>query len=655
MKNINKENKGITLISLIITIIVLIILASITTYSGIDAINSSKFTAFGAELKIMQTQVNNIYQKYKDNNTIIIDETTYYGEAQKDNEEGKITILKLGEEITGDKVIQANSIFTESESGITSSEGYRYWSNELISKLGIEGVSGDYFVNIEKRSVVSYEGHKYEGKTYYTINQTSNSLYNVEYEDANTGKPTFDVSYEEIGNGKWRVTISNIEYEQYINKWEIQYKNNNDEDWKTSEDMTFIIEGLGNYKVKLVNGNVESEEKQINIVNKPQLKDGMQAITYTIDGTEKVVADTSKNDWYSYEAQIGRTDTYNEETKEYGTSHWANAKLNDNYYVWIPRYAYKIFDTEGEEGYEKYTSQSGASYRIDVKFVGKDVTNENVEEKVGEGYIVHPAFLGTDTVMESGSSTGSILDKELSGIWVGKYESSDDGSGNVKIIPNATSYTGIDVATMFTKSRALSTVNNNVHMLKNTEWGAVAYLAQSQYGRNGTEISVNQSQKITGAGKTEGTNKIYESSNYSTEPTADQQYNGKIGKLSSTTGNIYGVYDMSGGAYEYVAGCLSGYENTKFGVTAGDNTYIDLYINSSDFSSDYEGIITGDATKETAKWNTDGAGFVYSTYPVFVRGGGFNGTNGGGAFFFSNYGGNTNGAYSFRICIAVNE
>ena len=177
----------------------------------------------------------------------------------------------------------------------------------------------------------------------------------------------------------------------------------------------------------------------------------MKAIIFTSDGKQAEITDTSKNDWYNYAAQTTATDTYNEETGEYGTSHWANAKLNDNYYVWIPRYAYKIYDTEGEEGYEKYTSQSGESYRIDVKFVGKDVTNENVEEKVGEGYIVHPAFLGTDTVMESGSSTGSVLGKELSGIWVGKYESSDDGSGNVKIIPNATSYTGIDVKTMFTK------------------------------------------------------------------------------------------------------------------------------------------------------------------------------------------------------------
>ena len=649
MKNISKETKGITLISLIITIIVLIILASIGTYSGIDVIRSSKFTAFSTELKIMQTQINNFYQKYKNNETVIVDETIY-------------NILELGEELTGDKQTQANKVFTQLESGITSSEGYRYWSKELINKLGIEGVSGDFFINIEKRNIVSYKGFEYKGKTYYTISQLPEGLYNVEYENDNTGKPTFDVGYEYIGNGKWRVTIYNIQFEQYINKWKVKYKRGQN-NWKTSEDLSFVVQDLDNYKIKIINGNVESDEKEINIVNEPQLKDGMQAIIFTSDGIETVVTDTSKNDWYNYAAQTTATDTYNEETGEYGTSHWANAKLNDNYYVWIPRYAYKIYDTEGEEGYEKYTSQSGESYRIDVKFVGKDVTNENVEEKVGEGYIVHPAFLGTDTVMESGSSTGSVLGKELSGIWVGKYESSDDGSGNVKIIPNEISFTGIDVVTMFTKSQELSTENNNAHMLKNTEWGAVAYLAQSQYGRNGTEISVNECEnKITGAGRgigSETDNPIYNTTysvNSTTNlPEEDQQYKRKIGKLSSTTGNIYGVYDMSGGGNERVAGCISEFENTKFGITTGDNTYVDLYINPSDYSSDYTGAITGDATNETAGWNGYASSFIYSYYPVFGRGGNYGMVGKGGIFCSGASDGDASDGCSFRVCLVVNE
>ena len=46
MKNSCEKEKGITLMSLVITIVILLILASITTYSGIEVIKSSKLTTF---------------------------------------------------------------------------------------------------------------------------------------------------------------------------------------------------------------------------------------------------------------------------------------------------------------------------------------------------------------------------------------------------------------------------------------------------------------------------------------------------------------------------------------------------------------------------------------------------------------------------------
>ena len=111
---------------------------------------------------------------------------------------------------------------------------------------------------------------------------------------------------------------------------------------------------------------------------------------------------------------------------------------------------------------------------------------------------------------------------------------------------------------MFSKAQTLSKTNIDAHMLKYTEWGAVAYLTQSQYRRNGTEVSVNQcSSYITGAGRgigAETDNPIYNSTYNSSTITDDQRYDGNIGKLSSTTGNVYGIYDMSGEAYEYVMG-----------------------------------------------------------------------------------------------------
>lgn len=231
-----KKQKGITLISLVITVIVLTILASIATFSGINVIKSSKLTAFTTELKIMQTRVNEIYEQ---------------------RDESKI----YGEELTGDSKARADIVFTTNESGITEQQGYRYWSKATIKSLGIEGVEQAFFVNLEKRSIVSYEGIEYEGKNCYTLNQLPKGLYNVEYREQTAGQPTFDVNIETIGNNKWRVTISNIQYSGYINKWQVKYKLNEDENWSITDDMSFVVDKAGEYQIQIQNESVMSEEK----------------------------------------------------------------------------------------------------------------------------------------------------------------------------------------------------------------------------------------------------------------------------------------------------------------------------------------------------------------------------------------------------------
>lgn len=77
---------------------------------------------------------------------------------------------------------------------------------------------------------------------------------------------------------------------------------------------------------------------------------------------------------------------------------------------------------------------------------------------------------------------------------------------------------------------------------------------------------------------------------------------------------------MAGGSWEFIAGCLKGKENSIFGVAIGDSKYVDLYTNQSDSYIDSEGGKIGDATKETKGWNGQGATFIFSSSPVFVRG-----------------------------------
>ena len=393
----------------------------------------------------------------------------------------------------------------------------------------------------------------------------------------------------------------------------------------------------GGGEIGKTDGSYDTEEG----VNTPKLKDNMKLVVYNNGNWEE---DTTKSA-YKYEAQAGTTENG-------GTSEWANAELDGNYYVWIPRYAYKI------DKNTSYTTQDeGTSYKIDVKFLigttnqyyGDDGELKNAEIATNadeiinstDTYYVHPAFtFGT---------------QNLEGLWIGKYESSDAGNNKVAIVPNATSLTNINVSTMFSRAQTLSKTNIDAHMLKNTEWGAVAYLTQSQYGRNGTEISVNQcSHCITGAGRGIGDNPIWNSTYSSDEITDDQRYNGNIGKLSSTTGNVYGIYDMSGGAYEYVMG-VYGTDNSPTIGNSGftefpESKYYNLYTTTSANNSNI-----GDALYETSGWNNGSADFVYLSFPFFLRGGDYDNSSNAGVFDFN--GGNGYGSSrshnSFRICLAV--
>ncbi len=162
--------------------------------------------------------------------------------------------------------------------------------------------------------------------------------------------------------------------------------------------------------------------------------------------------------------------------------------------------------------------------------------------------------------------------------------------------------------------------NFDAHMLKNTEWGAVAYLSRSVYGANGEIYINNNSSYTTGCAGEEASSSFISSCN---------QYNTIKGVKASTTHNIYGVYDMSGGAWEYVMGVMGTTQeqpteivpkSSEFAASdfQGDNSkYIDIYSSTGGLSSR----ILGDATGETNGWYGDFPDFVLSSYPWFKRGG----------------------------------
>ena len=235
------------------------------------------------------------------------------------------------------------------------------------------------------------------------------------------------------------------------------------------------------------------------------------------------------------------------------------------------------------------------------------------------------------------------------------------------IKPNVTSWRSISVSNAFTVSQKMNDEGNrygfssnvDTHMMKNSEWAVVSYLSQSKYGKLGNE-------NFTGVNKEVYQNK---SNNYITgcsygSPSNGNQdygcqytYNQNInGTGASTTGTIYGVYDISGGAWEYVMG---NYNDISSASGFSDPLMIDSkYYNK--YTSDDTNIACNGSEclshglSETAGWYNNEQLMTNSEYPWLLRGGGFNNVTNAGVFYFYNtyYCGDASTIYSFRIVMS---
>ena len=386
--------------------------------------------------------------------------------------------------------------------------------------------------------------------------------------------------------------------------------------------------------VKDINGNITEKDTTITTnnnvlkadgsikkkkgVNTPNLGQNMEFISFEEETNEWETDNTNSN--YSY------TDTSEEGREE--QSNWANAIVTkdgvDSYFVWIPRYAYKITYYTDESETQVSTSDTPTAYgKIDIKFIkgtGNIATDGTVckyaSEKpdVTQNYVVHPAFT-TDANQGGGWST------ELAGIWIGKFEASqvEGKSDTLKIQPGATAweivYGDFELGDAYTISYNYARELDS-HMLKNSEWGATAYLTESKYGRNGTEVMYGKETDLTGGG---------EGISYATTNTNQ-----------SSTGNAYGIYDLSKNP-EYVSahdadGVTSNVtDSTNFPFRTTSNQYITVY-NGTTASSYYK---YGDATYETLGWHSDYVREYYFEDVCFERGHGWGDYSKNGIFAFS--------------------
>ena len=356
----------------------------------------------------------------------------------------------------------------------------------------------------------------------------------------------------------------------------------------------------GRLKVYCITSDTELEEDPTG-ANRPVLAEGMIQITY--DGTNWVKADKygAYNEWYDYGNQKWANAVMVTSTKR---ETYMNADIGTvvpeadilAYFVWIPRYKYKLFNATYASGTSAQlidvVFESGTSTTGTVTCSYSAVGAETCTNKTNGNYYTHPAF--------------TFGDAELFGIWVGKFETT--GSTTTPTVkPGITSLTNITKSSMYNTSKLFNSIsyltntgtqNADAHMMKNIEWGAVAYLKQSIYGLGITDIIKNNNFNgcITGGGS--GTS-----------------YKSNLGQ--STTGNITGIYDMSAGAHEIVMGNYRKTAgNSGLTMSAVPTKHIDIYAGDSVRYSHL-----GDALGETAGWYNDLTLFVVSYQPWFSRGG----------------------------------
>ena len=440
----------------------------------------------------------------------------------------------------------------------------------------------------------------------------------------------------------------------------------------------------------------------------PVLKDPLIAVTIDSDGTVKRADLTSE--WYSY-----------------ANKKWANAVIlidesqNSNYligdvipesaiesyFVWIPKYRYQLWDLGN---YDSLTSVN-ASKIHEIPIIFRDYnTSDTIEGEcttpmesgatgncsVGD-YMTHPAFLSIPST----------------GFWVGKFDTGYAGAttpqeaeqnvtdaNKILIKPNIYIWNKVQQVNAFYTSYDYKRELDS-HMMKNTEWGAVAYLQHSAYG-SATSVRINNNYDLLSgyAGNDEPTCG-YTMSNIEcniscNDGTCNTAYPNSV--LASTTGNITGIYDMAGGAWEYVMGVMvdqsgnpmsgennlynSGFNGTfgcpscdngspeilslTTGRTFPDSKYYDKYLFDTAQDTNYHIRILGDATGEMGSfgvatyislqrvinsWYADSASSISNKYPWVSRGYSYNVGSDAGMFAFSIDYGHNNNMSGFRLIL----
>ena len=538
---------------------------------------------------------------------------------------------------------------------------YYFTAAELEKRFGLTNLDVNVFINFNKGIIIERDGVDAIDvlaieKRYYILSELQNAQKGGYFVDEAYIDPTDQsvvyTSTAELTSNTTEETKITLKLNRFISISKIEYAVLDDDtidssniptsswnqvpsfEYNSTQGIDFQINpnitGIVRIKVTPKNKDafINSNSIFITKVNNPRYVEGMTRIAW--NGSNNRIFELRPADssivWYDYSSNEKR---------------WANMMLPDgSMYVWIPRFAYKI------------TTEN----KIEILFL-KDNSNITFDgEQLPEGYIVHPAFRNGQG--EESTFMNGEFSSEIPGFWVAKFETLIDRVDNssssyytdinmnefdymFRSLPNADLTNNDDSINLYSalkRVRLLETrmrtigfsnfqnktqnINNDTfdldndsnltnidsHLIKNSEWGAIAYLTYSNYGVGLEEGAMPFStSKYTGGGK----------NNEEGRP----DYTSEDGMKFSTTGNATGIYDLTTGRLEMVA-CISENSSASFAEDSKykSNQYLTIYPANENNS------VHGDAMNEVSQLITAYSyggvrQYFTSSKPYLLRGG----------------------------------
>ena len=225
--------------------------------------------------------------------------------------------------------------------------------------------------------------------------------------------------------------------------------------YDVDDEVTYVFK----YQDKVMNTNLKVEFDEAKGVNRPLVTEEMQPVILSFDNNYynvKAVKDMFGEDWYNYNST---------------SPMWANVMIKSSgdelhnkylYYVWIPRFAYKISYFDANTDYNNVPASS-----ISIIFLRGNTDYMKNNEVLPGGYQVHPAF----------KYKVNGAEENISGFWMAKEVL---GGGANSLYGTNGAVEKCDLRSIHPQ---IQSGRIESHLMKNTEWAAMAYLSHSTVGK----------------------------------------------------------------------------------------------------------------------------------------------------------------------------